>query len=53
MVSLPIVTLNEEPDLSTCLAAVRWADDAVVLDICDRDRTPTTARAAKMCAGGA
>lgn len=45
-VSILILTLNEETNLPTCLAAVRSFDDIVVLDSGSTDRTVAIAREA-------
>ena len=39
MISVLILTLNEEANLPRCLDAVRWSDDVVVFDSCSSDRT--------------
>lgn len=44
MISVLILTLNEEQNLPRCLAAVRWADDILVLDSFSTDRTVEIAR---------
>ncbi len=46
MVSILILTLNEERNLPACLASVQWSDDLVVLDSGSTDRTAEIARAA-------
>jgi glycosyltransferase involved in cell wall biosynthesis len=46
MISILILTLNEEENLPRCLEAVRWSDDIVVLDSFSTDRTVEIARAA-------
>ena len=38
-VSILILTLNEEANLSECLQSVKWSDDIVVLDSFSNDRT--------------
>jgi glycosyltransferase involved in cell wall biosynthesis len=38
-VSILILTLNEEMNLSDCLESVKWSDDIVVLDSFSSDRT--------------
>ncbi|QDY70483.1 glycosyltransferase family 2 protein [Qingshengfaniella alkalisoli] len=45
-VSVLILTLNEEENLPSCLAALDWCDDIVVLDSFSTDRTVEIARAA-------
>ncbi len=37
-VSILILTLNEEANLSECLQSVKWSDDIVVLDSFSSDR---------------
>jgi glycosyltransferase involved in cell wall biosynthesis len=44
-VSILILTLNEELNLPTCLEAVKWCDDIVVLDSFSTDRTVEIAKA--------
>ncbi len=39
-----ILTLNEEINISDCIACVRWSDDIVVLDSLSSDRTVDIAR---------
>jgi glycosyltransferase involved in cell wall biosynthesis len=46
MVSVLILTLDEEVNLPRCLASVAWCDDIVVLDSGSTDRTVEIARAA-------
>ena len=46
MISVLILTLNEEANLPDCLASVDWADDVLVLDSGSTDRTTDIARAA-------
>lgn len=46
MISVLILTLNEETNLPRCLEAVRWSDDIVVFDSGSSDRTVEIARAA-------
>jgi glycosyltransferase involved in cell wall biosynthesis len=45
MISVLILTLNEEQDLPGCLDAVAWCDDVHVLDSGSSDRTVEIARA--------
>ena len=40
MISILILTLNEEHNLARCLDAVAWSDDVLVLDSFSTDRTP-------------
>ncbi|MBY4896851.1 glycosyltransferase family 2 protein [Cupriavidus sp. AU9028] len=44
MVSILILTLNEEKNLARCLESVAWSDDVVVLDSFSTDRTLEIAR---------
>jgi glycosyltransferase involved in cell wall biosynthesis len=46
MISILILTLNEEQNLPACLEAVRWCDDILVLDSFSSDRTVEIAKAA-------
>lgn len=46
MVSVLILTLNEQDNLPACLASVAWSDDIVVFDSLSTDRTVEIARAA-------
>ncbi len=43
-VSVMIFTLNEEIHLLSCLDALRWADDVIIVDSFSTDRTETIAR---------
>jgi len=45
-ISILILTLNEEKNLSRCLESVSWSDDVVVLDSLSGDRTVEIARRA-------
>jgi glycosyltransferase involved in cell wall biosynthesis len=45
-VSVLLLTLNEERNLPSCLAAIRWCDDVVVVDSFSRDSTAEIAAAA-------
>ncbi len=45
MISVVILTKNEERDLPACLAAVSWSDDIHVYDSLSSDRTVEIARA--------
>ncbi len=47
MISVLILTLNEEQDLPGCLASVRWCDDVHLLDSGSTDRTVEIAHAAQ------
>ncbi len=44
MISVLILTLNEEINIGDCLDSVRWADDVLVLDSGSDDRTVEIAR---------
>lgn len=44
MISVLILTLNEEECLSRCLESVKWSDDIVVLDSFSTDRTVEIAK---------
>ena len=46
MVSVLILTFNEEENLPACLESVRWSDDIVVFDSYSTDKTVEIARAA-------
>lgn len=46
MISVLILTRNEEQDLPGCLESVRWSDDVHVFDSCSDDRTVALARQA-------
>lgn len=46
MFSILILTKNEEANLPSCLATVKWCDDVVVLDSFSTDRTIEIARSA-------
>jgi len=46
MISILILTLNEELNLSACLASVKWSDDIVVFDSYSTDRSVELAKAA-------
>ena len=46
MVSVLILTRNEEANLPACLDAVKWSDDIVVFDSFSTDRTVEIAKAA-------
>jgi len=46
MISILILTLNEEKNLSACLKAVSWSDDVVVFDSFSTDTTVEIAKAA-------
>jgi glycosyltransferase involved in cell wall biosynthesis len=45
-VSAMVFTLDEELHLPSCLAALAWTDDVIVVDSFSRDRTEAIARAA-------
>jgi len=44
MISILVLTLNEENNLPSCLESVKWSDDIHVLDSYSRDRTVEIAR---------
>ncbi|MEO7030549.1 MAG: glycosyltransferase family 2 protein, partial [Acidobacteriaceae bacterium] len=46
MISVLILTRNEEKNLPYCLASVKWSDDIHVLDSMSTDATPAIATAA-------
>ncbi len=46
MISVLILTLNEEVNLPACLASIAWSDDIVVFDSFSTDRTMEISRAA-------
>lgn len=46
MISILILTLNEEENLPGCMRSVAWSDDIVVLDSFSTDRTMDVAKAA-------
>src|SRR5437773_2549896 len=46
MISVLILTLNEEENLPACMESVKWSDDIVVLDSFSTDKTVEIARAA-------
>jgi glycosyltransferase involved in cell wall biosynthesis len=46
MISVLILTRNEQQDLPACLASVAWSDDIHVFDSCSTDDTAEIARAA-------
>ena len=46
MISVLILTRNEQQDLPACLASVVWSDDIHVLDSCSTDNTLEIAKAA-------
>jgi glycosyltransferase involved in cell wall biosynthesis len=46
MISVLILTLNEEQNLARCLDSVKWSDDVVVFDSFSSDATVEIARAA-------
>jgi len=39
MLSVVIITLNEEKKIRDCLESVKWADEIIVADSCSQDRT--------------
>src|SRR5258708_12174524 len=46
MISVLILTLNEEANLPACLESAKWRDDVIVLDSLSTDRTVEIAQAA-------
>lgn len=44
LISLVVITLNEERNIARCLKSVSWADDIVVLDCGSQDQTLEIAR---------
>ena len=46
MISILILTLNEEQNLPACLEAVKWSDDILVVDSFSSDRTVEIAKVA-------
>lgn len=46
MISVLVLTKNEEQDLPACLESLSWSDDVIVLDSRSTDRTVEIARAA-------
>jgi glycosyltransferase involved in cell wall biosynthesis len=46
MISILILTLNEQENLRACLESVKWCDDVVVLDSFSTDKTLAIAKAA-------
>ena len=44
MLSVTIITLNEERNLRDCLESVRFADEIIVLDSGSRDSTQSIAK---------
>jgi glycosyltransferase involved in cell wall biosynthesis len=46
MISVLILTLNEEANLPACLESVKWSDDIIVFDSFSTDRTMEIAKAA-------
>jgi glycosyltransferase involved in cell wall biosynthesis len=45
MISVIILTFNEEQNIAACLDSVKWSDDVLVLDSFSTDRTVEIARA--------
>ncbi len=39
MLSITIITKNEEPNIERCINSVRWADEVIVVDAESTDRT--------------
>src|SRR5437016_2752751 len=46
MISILILTLDEEENLPACLESLKWSDDIVVLDSFSNDKTVDIAKAA-------
>ncbi len=46
MISVLVLTKNEQQDLPGCLASVAWSDDIHVYDSASSDRTVEIARSA-------
>jgi len=46
MISILVLTKNEQQDLPGCLQSVAWSSDIVVYDSCSTDRTPEIAASA-------
>src|SRR5262249_3432800 len=46
MVSVLILTFNEQENLPACLDSVKWSDDVIVFDSFSADRTAEIAKAA-------
>jgi len=44
MLSVVIITLNEEAKIRDCLESVKWADEIIVVDSCSQDKTVEVAR---------
>ncbi len=44
MISVLVLTLNEEKNIGPCLDSVQWSDDVVVFDSFSRDKTCSIAR---------
>ncbi len=44
MLSVVVITKNEEARIKTCLESVKWADELIVLDNGSSDKTPHIAR---------
>jgi glycosyltransferase involved in cell wall biosynthesis len=44
MLSVVIITLNEEAKIRDCLESVKWANEIIVVDSCSRDKTVEIAR---------
>ena len=46
MISVLILTLNEEQNLPVCLSSLTWCDDVVILDSYSNDKTEELVREA-------
>jgi len=44
MLSVVIITLNEEANIKDCLESVKWADEIIVADSCSQDKTVEIAK---------
>jgi glycosyltransferase involved in cell wall biosynthesis len=44
LISVLILTLNEEENIAECLSSVEWAEDVLVLDSGSTDRTVEVAK---------
>jgi len=44
LLSVTVITFNEEQNIRDCLASVAWADEIVVVDACSNDQTPLICR---------
>lgn len=44
MLSVVVITLNEQERIRDCLESVKWADEIIVVDSCSQDRTVEIAK---------